>query len=662
MISHILNPANWTWWIYLGVCIGIIAYVMRGFQYRVEKINTHYMKSFQVGPHWTDTKSYIFLLGDIWWDWAGNPMLLFLGWDGSWVGQCSYAGGVWAGYIVGWDGEIRGWQIGTTLSYSGCHLVFCSSPSILWSLRLFYCPCPYNLMSLHNRGHYRRFVCVAGYSQNPGDIRKDQIGGLSFRWNPPCILTPILETFVRNRNLLISVCYFCSGLGWTEGWVRWLDRTLWWWLNTTVFYYEGTLVNMGWDKIISLMLLALGCRIMYWKRDKNWLHQTRMHWRITSLCTQLIWPRGSFVIKGGVKLFTLLCKLGWKCHLCDSVQLVKKYGSTRNNQRHQQNAGKFWACFRSRTFWVGTTVCWKLYKMCFKCWQPNTCFCFYKMMLKPDRLLDCPRGIYVFSGWDRSYPGLLYGWWVFPRLCCTLRGCCKGLGLLTGLPSYSGCYVLLAKDYGYPRALQSKQCSDCKWLDVLFEPPRQLYDPLGYVAALRWNRNLLHICFFRCRDIRVICTAVTISWVHHVCQSWITSDCCRPGNYVHMRADRKLVQTRYNCSVWARGNFVSMCWGRHGSVEDSVWILQNRGSCLAKGFCLLLLLFAAAVALIRKAYTVLLSSIVGLFNSSILESGWHANLWSGYVVQHKRRVSHKKECVEIMFRASEYLCGHQGPV
>ncbi|MFS8013849.1 hypothetical protein Hanom_Chr15g01337861 [Helianthus anomalus] len=569
---------------------------MRGFQYRVEKINTQFMKFYQDSPHWTDPKNYIFLLGDIWWVGAGFTMLLSLGWEGYWVGQCIYAGVLWAGYIVGWDGEIRGWQIGANLSYSGCHLESCFYPSVIWSLRLVYNPYPYNLMSLCNRGHYRRFGCVDGYSQNQGDIRKDQIGGLSFRWNPPCILTPILETFIRNRSLFIYVCHICLGLGWTGGWVRWLDRTMWW-LNATVFYHEGTLVNLGWDKIIFLMLLDLLFCIIYLKSVQSWLHQSRLHWRITSMYTQLFWPRGSFVIKGWVKLSTLLCKLCWKFHLWDSVQLVKKYGSSRSQQRHQQSAGRNWACYWARLFWVGTTVWWKLYKVCLKRWQPNSCYWFRKMMMKSDLVLDCPRGSYVFSGWDRSNPGLLCGWWVLTRLCYTLRGCCKGLGQLISLSSLlfhhqgwfvnirSSCYcqwqisLLLLVKNSWNQNIQKWLCGDEKtydlnwcWLinkmsillsdldrDIMFAYPRvwskQVLHPR--LAAVSW------LCFsWIAHGVSVFGLRVSLLWWHFVdwLRVWLLS--LGPGGKAASFMGRSINSRRHDllCGLAVLFGKVLICW------------------------------------------------------------------------------------------------------
>ncbi|MFS8013779.1 hypothetical protein Hanom_Chr15g01337121 [Helianthus anomalus] len=149
----------------------------------------------------------------------------------------------------------------------------------------------------------------------------------------------------------------------------------------------------------------------------------------------------------------------------------------------------------------------------------------------------------------------------------------------------------------------SKQCRDCKWLDVLFGPPRLLCDLMGYSADVRWKRNLLHICCYKCRGSLVIYTDITISWVLQFCQSWYTCDCSRHGNYVHIRDDKRLVQARSNCFAGARGNFVFMSGGRRVPVKNSVWILQDRGRCLAEVYCFLLLLFAVAAALKWKAYT-----------------------------------------------------------
>ncbi|KAF5767059.1 hypothetical protein HanXRQr2_Chr15g0722751 [Helianthus annuus] len=510
-----------------------------------------------------------------------------LGWVGVWAGLAYLVCWLWVGLILGWFGDIRGGWVDKPDSFSRSHLVVCFY-LFVWSVGVVSIPLPFLYHRLLVGGHKRCWLLVfmSGIFLNQGVIRQDWLGGLSFRCSPPCTHTPMPETVIGSRSLVVvfnPVFRWDWAVGWDNCWGFnyssnwWLEcllvlsnmmyRTLGRWIFHLLRTYKswkhhrwgvninwqrcrsdslqtaalgsrgtmGTLVNLGGDKIIFSMLLDLDFCIMYLKSVKSWLHEIRLHWRTTSMYTQLFWPRGSFVIKGWVKLFTLLCKLGWKFHLWDFVQLVKKYGSSRSQQRQQKCAGKMWACYWTCIFWVGITVCWKLYEVCFKHWQPNTCYCLQKMMMKPDLLLDCPRGIYVFSGWDRSNPGLLCAWWVLSRLCYTLRGCHKGLGQPISLPSllfsHQGWFVnikcsfyrqwrislLLLPKYSRNQSMQKWLCGDEK-----------IYAPNWCWLFNRMSMLLSDLD----RDImfaypRVWCNQVlhkTVADVLWLCLSWIAQE------------------------------------------------------------------------------------------------------------------------------------------
>ncbi|MFS7909483.1 hypothetical protein Hanom_Chr01g00095121 [Helianthus anomalus] len=130
-----------------------------------------------------------------------------------WAGDCCRKWFGWDGHKLGWAGVIRGvWVVNQLLL----------------------------------RGHLRRLVlcCVSGIDFNPGDIRKDQIGGLSLRCGPTCIPTPKLETCVGHRNQLCLGIYCFVGLRGTEGWGRCLICKLWWPIRLFPSA-KGSLVTLG---------------------------------------------------------------------------------------------------------------------------------------------------------------------------------------------------------------------------------------------------------------------------------------------------------------------------------------------------------------------------------------------------------------------------------
>ncbi|MFS8013766.1 hypothetical protein Hanom_Chr15g01336981 [Helianthus anomalus] len=143
------------------------------------------------------------------------------GWGVLWAGLVRVSWFVWEGHLLGWVGVIRGVWIVNPGSYSGRPLVVCFS-LLVWSIGKCLMFLSYPYLRLWSRGHLRRLMrgTVSGIDYALGDIRKDQLGGLSFRCNPICYPTPMLETDLGIRNLLFpNYCF--KGLGMFRGWDRW---------------------------------------------------------------------------------------------------------------------------------------------------------------------------------------------------------------------------------------------------------------------------------------------------------------------------------------------------------------------------------------------------------------------------------------------------------
>ncbi|MFS7892057.1 hypothetical protein Hanom_Chr00s000492g01645951 [Helianthus anomalus] len=358
------------WWIIMALWIGITVCSMRNDPGRDEETLTHHMKSFLISPHWADAKTRQIMQGIIGWDWAGLWLRFTHGRDGYWLGLDYFTGFVWDGNHKGWAGDIRGWLGSNPHSFSGVCLVASSFNSLVWSLGVLLIN---NFLSLTRSiicwRHLRwfRIDLMPGIGINMGDIRKDWLGGSSFRCSPVWIPTPMLGTRLGYRNLIIIFSNMFVGLGWTVGWARYIVSHLRWFICLHSFP-EGILDILGWVKFIALMLQDRDFRSTYMDGAKSWLHQIGPSWRMHYMYFSSIWPRGNFVIKGWDMLPTLHCKLVWNYQLWDFAQLLRKYGWSRRMQWYHYNFGKKWACNWDRVVRTGITVLWNQYNLCYKCW------------------------------------------------------------------------------------------------------------------------------------------------------------------------------------------------------------------------------------------------------------------------------------------------------
>ncbi|MFS8013826.1 hypothetical protein Hanom_Chr15g01337611 [Helianthus anomalus] len=381
----------------------------------------------------------------------------------------------WEGHYMGWDGGIRGERVDKPFRYSGSCLVACFF-LISWSLGFFVVFVSSLSLRYLSRGHLV-FGYVSGIDLCLGDIRKDQLGGMSFRCNPACPPTPMLETSIRIRNLSICVSYFCLGLGWTEGWVRGLD----------------SLVNLGWDMNINLMLLYLGTGIWFVKGAKSWLHQIGICSETSRLVIRLVRPRGNSVIKSWVMLFNLQRRLVGRSQYCVCIRLARQFGCTLSSLRDQYSAVKTWMYCWAQVLWLGSIVKWKVYNMRYKYWQPIRSFILYKKLEMSGMLMVCVRGIIVRSGWVRQYTGLLgscWGYWSYYRMwikqdTTTVRS--RGNIVQSGWVKY---FVDVLVVVCRLIKLWCILCGDCKWLDVLSGSSKLQYGQFMLLCyASGWFRH-----------------------------------------------------------------------------------------------------------------------------------------------------------------------------
>ncbi|MFS7899186.1 hypothetical protein Hanom_Chr00s047125g01777621 [Helianthus anomalus] len=312
-----------SWWLLGPIMPKLIGFDKRETPYRDENVNTQNIKSFVLSTLTVINFLLFVWLGGNGLGWLTVETLAAVGWEGMWAGIWVLCWYDWAGQFMGWVGDIRGVWVVKPRSYSGSLLVICLSHP-LWSIGvnriLFSLPVLYHRLLF--RGHLRRLVyCgLSGKKSYPGDIRKDQLGGPSFRCNPICSSTPMLETNVGTRNLLFAD-NFLVGLGWIEGWDRWLVMSVCW-PNDRASCSTGFIGKLGWVMLSTLLLLDLSSRGVFVTKAEKWLHQIGRTWRSKLMLIHSIWPRGICVTKGWVWGSLLHIKLVWMSHSWRGILVI----------------------------------------------------------------------------------------------------------------------------------------------------------------------------------------------------------------------------------------------------------------------------------------------------------------------------------------------------
>ncbi|KAJ0687656.1 hypothetical protein HanOQP8_Chr11g0385881 [Helianthus annuus] len=274
----------WQWWFILDCCSGTNMYSVRDLQYRVEKAYTHPVNSLLACPHWTVL--HIILL------------VLAYGWGGSWVGLCCSAASVWGGSLMGWAGDIRGWQVGLPCSTSGVYLVVDFSISFVWSVGSLCLTALFLPLYTYDGRHmwWIRHSYLSGCDSNTGDIRQDWLGGLSFWWNQALYPTPMPGTHLGVRNLFY-VHIMVVRLGWLLGWVRYMISVFW--RSLYSFYCSGgILVILGRDDFRMLLLLDLDCCSLFKEEVMSWPLHNLYLWSLSLLDIITVYLKGRFVLCG----------------------------------------------------------------------------------------------------------------------------------------------------------------------------------------------------------------------------------------------------------------------------------------------------------------------------------------------------------------------------
>ncbi|MFS7901520.1 hypothetical protein Hanom_Chr01g00000631 [Helianthus anomalus] len=383
---------------------GMREYFMRESLSGDENVYTQNAKSLNIFTL-TVTQILCFIaLGGIGLGWALVQVFADLGWDEAGVGADMLVCWKWDGPSVGWVGEIRGGWVVNPVSFSRSHLVVCFF-LFIWSVGSNLVHSPTFCHRLLVRGH--NWSWLAGIVINPGDIRQDQLGGLSIRCSPICFPTPMLETTVGYRNLLFADNFFV-GLGWTEGWDRWLFMSMCW-PNVRASCSAGLVGNLGWVMLNTLLLLDLS-------------------------------SRGIAITKGWVWGSSLHIKLDRMAYSWRFVLLAKEYGcshtsqSNHYSQRFHQNAGISWACSWVRNLWVVLKDLWKQCRLRSKCSQPTYYYCNRERLKAAGKIASAwLRGKFVTSGWVTYSLGVLMGFWLNLLLGLWSGSDLRRLRLLSGL-------------------------------------------------------------------------------------------------------------------------------------------------------------------------------------------------------------------------------------
>ncbi|MFS7892984.1 hypothetical protein Hanom_Chr00s000789g01661161 [Helianthus anomalus] len=364
----------------------------RGVLFGDERLNTLMIKSISLNTL-TVAKFFSCLIsGGLGLGWVEVSLDAFFGWVCNWVGVIFMLWCLWDGSILGWVGGIRGERVVKPVSLSGSRLVACSclsSWSLGWLTSLL--PC-INLRGLF-RGHYWwLLMCfVSGSDFYPGDIRKDQLGGLSIRCNPTCIPTPTLETRVGFRYQFVPANFLFVGLGWSEGWVRVLASNIWW-PDILILCSRGSWGILGWVNLDKLMLQDLSYRIMFFHGVKHQLYHSGLLWRIVVMYSLLTWLRGYIGSKVSGNVSTLYDVLGGNVLSSDWVWLLKLYGHFQCRQWQHSGAGNPCDCSWCCNLWAGFNEFCKQGHLWFKCCQPSSCSSNREKVKIADNLAMVPQG------------------------------------------------------------------------------------------------------------------------------------------------------------------------------------------------------------------------------------------------------------------------------
>ncbi|MFS8013780.1 hypothetical protein Hanom_Chr15g01337131 [Helianthus anomalus] len=378
----------WCWWLLWPFMSMQRGFFMREVPVRDETEYTQTTKSLYFNTLTVNKFMLYLFLGGIGMGWAAVSLITAGGWALLWAGFVWLNWYNWDGHLVGWVGVIRGvWVVNP-----GSHLVVCFF-LLCWSLGNYILFISNTYPRLLIRGHLRRLVFgyVSGFDIYPGDIRKDQLGGLSLRCSPTCSPTLMLETLVGFRNQSVPANFSCVGLGWTEGWVRGWASNLWWPKKLSL-YSKGSLGILGWVNLGTLMLLEVSYRATSFQGIQNWLHKTGLLGRIDIMYSLLDWHRGNIVTKDWNNITMLHGVLVWKFLLYFCMWLIKMYEHNQSIQRYQNSAGNPWDGSWRHIFWVGIKAFWMQGKLWFKCYQPSSCYCNREKNKKVDNLSVVPQG------------------------------------------------------------------------------------------------------------------------------------------------------------------------------------------------------------------------------------------------------------------------------
>ncbi|KAJ0808121.1 hypothetical protein HanPI659440_Chr01g0000001 [Helianthus annuus] len=277
----------WSWWSIL--IIGLICYgnCMRETPFRDEKTYTHNRESFVLFPLTIIAFHVVFLSGGSRVGWALVFAAAVGWWVFNWVGPSDDVLWFWGWVLSGWAGDIRGWRVVITCRFSRSKLVDWFF-LFLWSIgTAFFFPLSILNLRLWLWGHLRcELFVMSGIDMCLGVIRKDRLGRLFFRCNPYWIPSPMPETRLGVRNLLIFHI-MSMGMGGCMGWARSQLRVL---SRCLISYphFGGSDVNLGRDSLRFMMLLDRGICFIYKTCPKSWLHQNWILWRVRGTCVILM--------------------------------------------------------------------------------------------------------------------------------------------------------------------------------------------------------------------------------------------------------------------------------------------------------------------------------------------------------------------------------------
>ncbi|MFS8013839.1 hypothetical protein Hanom_Chr15g01337751 [Helianthus anomalus] len=419
----------WNWWIRGCDIFDLSEFYIREFCFRDENVYTQNDKSFVDAT---------------------------LGWVVAWVGTALVSCWLWEGHFLGWAGDIRGVWVVKPGSFSRSRLVAFLF-LFVWSVGKHSDSLPSICRRLLVGGHKWCWLLgfMSGFCLNMGDTRQDWLGGLSFRCTLPCSHTPMPETVIGFRNLVL----FTSVYRW---WKAHLTKThdcwkyhIWCWecilqlwysngQHMPVFGYKGKMGNYLCGQFLNTKMMFSG--------SNKYIYYSM--------------------------LWVCCLVLGLKSQIWFYVWLAKRYSCTRDTQFNQRYADTSWACNWVRDCWVGITVCWKLI-------YTGTLFWFGLNMW------------FLTGDW-----AVLWILWFWPQYKLRIQQTIAmvwyrgNFGLLDWFKN--SLVVLVALNS--LNELWYNLCGVCKCLDVLYGSMRVLFDP----------QSLLMVLIKVCRGKVVQCPAVIV--------------------------------------------------------------------------------------------------------------------------------------------------------